>query len=200
MAMKIRLPRPREWLLGCVCLWLACQGLAAAEESEGGGEFKVYEVKAAYLYNFTKFTDWPAAAFSASNAPLVIAIVGTDPFGKTIDAVMNGEVVRGHPLVVKRLKTGDDFQGCHILFFSQSEKKRLPAWLNRIKGRSVLSVGEISGFVEQGGMVNLMVTNQTVKMEINQAVATQAGLQISAKLLKLAHLVLDNPAEGLQKQ
>ena len=199
MAMNMRLLKPREWLLGCLCLWLACQGLAGGEEIASGGEFKVYEVKAAYLYNFTKFTDWPAAAFSASNAPLVIGIVGEDPFGKTIDAVMNGEVVHGHPLVVKRLGAGDDFQGCHILFFSQSEKKRLPDLLNRIKGRSVLSIGEVSGFAEQGGMVNLIVANKTVKMEINQGVATQAGLQISAKLLKLAHLVLDNPAEGLQK-
>ncbi len=199
--MHLRPLKPRGCRFGCVCLglWLACQGLAGAEENASVAEFQVYQVKAAYLYNFTKFTDWPAAAFSASNAPLVIGIVGRDPFGKTIDAVMHGEVVRGHPLVVKRLSDDNDFQGCHLLFFTQSEKKRLPDLLNRIKGRSVLSVGELSGFAEQGGMVNLLVTNKTVQMEINQAVATQAGLQISAKLLKLAHLVLENPAEGLQK-
>jgi len=199
MAMKIRPLKPREWLLGCVCLWLACLGPAGAEENAGGGEFQVYQVKATYLYNFTKFTDWPAAAFSASNAPLVIGIVGADPFGQTIDEIMKGEIVRGHPLVIKRLRDNDDFQGCQLLFFSHSEKKRLPDLLKRIKGRPVLSVGELSGFVQQGGMVNLLVANKTMKMEINQTVATQAGLQISAKLLKLAQLVLDTPAEGLQK-
>jgi hypothetical protein len=199
MAMKSRPLTLRRWLVGLVCLSLAGSGFATAADNASGGDFQVYQVEAAYLYNFTKFTDWPATSFSSSNAPLVIGIVGADPFGKTIDAVMSGEVVRGHPLVVKRLRADDDFQGCHILFFSHSEKKRLPDLLNRIRGWPALSVGEISGFAEQGGMVNLIVTNQTVKMEINRAVSEQAGLKISSKLLKLARVVLKNSTEGLQK-
>jgi hypothetical protein len=152
-------------------------------------------VKAVCLYNLTQFTDWPPGAFSASNAPIVIGIVGEDPFGKTIDTVVRGEVVRGHPLVVKRLRADEDLQACHVLFISRSEKKRLPELLKQLKGSPVLSVGEVSGFAEQGGMVNLLVPDKTVKIEINQAAAEQAGLQISSKLLKLAHLVLNNAHE-----
>ena len=82
-------------------------------------------VKAAFIYNFTKFTDWPANAFPSAAAPLVIGIVGEDPFGKTIDDVVNGEVVRDRPLVVKRLRADGDLRSCHVLFISRSEKDRL---------------------------------------------------------------------------
>jgi len=109
--------------------------------------------------------------------------------------VVSGEVVRGHPLVVKRLRADQDLQGCQVLFISRSEKNRLPELLKRLKGSPVLSVGEVGGFAEQGGMVNLLVPDKTVKIEINQAAAEEAGLKISSKLLKLAHLVLNNPHE-----
>jgi len=168
------------------CLWLAGAWAAASETGPVAGE---YEVKATFLYNFTKFTDWPPSAFASSNAPIVIGVLGEDPFGKTIDDVVSGEVVGGRPLVVKRLRTDDDLRGCHVLFISSSEKDRLPAVLRQIKGAPILSVSEINGFAEQGGMVNLLIANKTVKMEINQPAADQAGLQISAKLLKLARLV-----------
>jgi hypothetical protein len=120
---------------------------------------------------------------------MVIGIVGEDPFGQTLDEVVRGEMVGGRPLVVKRLRADDDLRTCHILFISRSEKERLPALLSQLKGSPVLSVSEIKGFAEQGGMVNLLLANKTVKMEINQSAAEQAGLQISAKLLKLARLV-----------
>jgi hypothetical protein len=176
----------RKWLLSLVGLCLAGAWAAAADTGPVAGE---YQVKATFLYNFTKFTDWPPRVFASSNAPIVIGIVGEDPFGKTIDEVVSGEVVGGHPLVVKRLHADDDLRSCHVLFISRSEKERLPAMLSRLKGSPVLSVGEINGFAEQGGMVNLLLANKTVKIEINQAAAEQADLQISAKLLKLARLV-----------
>jgi hypothetical protein len=176
----------RKWLVSLACLCLAGVSAAAAGNDAGAGE---YQVKAAFLFNFTKFTDWPPKAFPSSNAPLVIGIVGEDPFGKTIDDVVSGEVVAGHPLVVKRLRADGDLRGCHVLFISRSEKERLPEVLRQLKGSPVLSVSEIDGFAAQGGMVNLLLANKTVKMEINQAAAEHAGLQISAKLLKLARLV-----------
>jgi hypothetical protein len=176
----------RKWLVKLAGLCLAGVTAAAADTTPGAGE---YEVKAAFLYNFTKFTDWPPKAFSSSNAPMVIGIVGEDPFGKTIDDVVSGEVVAGHPLIVKRLRPDDDLRSCHVLFISRSEKERLLDVLRQLKGNPVLSVSEISGFAEQGGMVNFQLANKTVKMEINQAAAEQAGLQISAKLLKLARVV-----------
>ncbi|MSU57808.1 MAG: YfiR family protein [Pedosphaera sp.] len=176
----------RKWLLGLACLWLAGGWADGEEKSAGVGE---YQVKAAFLYNFTQFTDWPASAFASTNAPIVIGIVGEDPFGKTMDEVVSGEVVRGRLLVLKRLGADEDLRGCHVLFISRSAKERLPAMLSQLKGSPVLTVSDLNGFGQQGGMVNLLLVNKTVKMEINQAAAEEAGLQISAKLLKLARIV-----------
>ena len=164
-------------------------GLSWAVASDTAPVASEYQVKAAFLYNFTKFTSWPSNAFPSISAPFIIGILGEDPFGSTIDDVVKGEVVSGRTLVVKRLHAGDDLRGCHLLFISRSEKERLSALFSQLRGSPVLSVSEIDGFAEKGGMVNLVLANKTVKIEINQAAVEQAGLQISAKLLKLARLV-----------
>jgi hypothetical protein len=176
----------RRWLLGLTCLCLAGAWTAAADTDPAASE---YQVKATFIYNFTKFTDWPPSAFASSNAPIVIGIVGEDPFGQTMDDVVRGEALGGRPFTVKRLRADEDLRSCHLLFISRSEKERLPVVLRQLTGSSVLTVSEISGFAERGGMVNLIIANKSVKVEINQAAAEQAGLQISAKLLKLARLV-----------
>jgi len=177
--------------MAVVCLWLGLAGGPAwgADSSKGVSE---YQIKAVFLYNLTQFTDWPANTFTASDSPLVIGIVGEDPFGKTLDAAVKGERVRGRPLVVKRLGLNDDLLACQVLFISSSEKKNIPELLKRLKGSPVMSVGEASGFCEQGGMVNFLVPDKKVQIEINQTVAEEAGLQISAKLLKLARIVLSS--------
>ena len=176
----------RQWLVGLVCFGLA-GGLAVGDELIGGvGE---YQVKAVFLYNFTQFTEWPKGTFSASNAPFVIGIVGEDPFGDTMDKSVRGEVVRGHPLVVKRLRPDEDMRSCQVLFISRSEKARLPELLDKLKGSPVLTMGDIEGFAQQGGMVNLLLVNKSVKMEINSAAAEEAGLRISGKVLSLASIV-----------
>ena len=167
-------------------LCLACAWAVAADTASVASE---YQVKATFLFNFTKFTSWPSNAFSSISAPIVIGILGEDPFGNTIDDMVKGEVVSGRSLVVKRLHAGDDLRVCHLLFISRSEKERLSALFSQLRGSPVLSVSEIDGFAEKGGMVNLVLANKTVKIEINQAAVEQAGLQISAKLLKLARLV-----------
>ena len=148
-----------------------------------------YEVRATFIYNFTKFTDWPAVAFGSPKAPIVIGIVGEDLFGTTIDDLVRGELVHNRPLVVKRLRSEDDLQSCHLLYISFSEKNRIPALLSELKGSPVLTVSEIEGFAAQGGMVNMLVINKNLKIEINQEAVELGGLQISAKLLKLARLV-----------
>ncbi len=176
----------RGWLLGLLCLFLAGGGALAAESAGGAAE---YQVKAAFLYNFTKFTEWPADAFADTNAPIVIGVVGADPFGQMLDATVAGEVVRNRPLVVRRFRADEDLGGCHVLFISRSEQEHLPALLNPLKGRPVLTLADASGFAEQGGMVNLLLVQKSVKLEINQAVAETAGLRISAKLLNLARSV-----------
>jgi len=175
-----------HWLLGLVCLAVACGHAIAAGNETAMGE---YQVKAAHLFNFTKFTDWPTSAFTSATAPIVIGIVGEDPFGKTMDEVVRDEVVRERKLTVKRLHADDDLQSCHVLFISRSEKDHVQALVNKLKGHPVLLVGDMNDFAPKGGMVGLVLSNNTVKFEVNQAAAEKAGLQISAKLLKLARIV-----------
>lgn len=178
----------RKWLIRLFCFWLLASRVAvfAAEKSPGMAE---YQVKAAFLFNFTKFTDWPASAFTSTNAPMVIGILGDDPFGKTLEDAVTGEVVQDHPLVFKRLRADEDLRGCHVLFISRSEKDRVAKVLEKLKGSPVLTAGDTKDFAERGGIVNLLLVQDTVKLEINQSAAEEAGLKISAKLLKLARIV-----------
>lgn len=182
---------PGRWLFVCVWLWLAGGGLALAQATP---KLTEYQVKAGYLYYFTQFIDWPTNAFASADAPIVIGIVGENPFGNTLDELVKakGEIVRGHPLIIRRLNPGDDLQSCQILFICRNEKEQLPALLQKLKGSPVLTVGDDNGFADQGGMVNFMLVQEKVKLEINPAAAEEAGLQISAKLLKLARIVKNN--------
>jgi len=180
-------PSPR-WL-SWVWLWLVCGSLATAGDTPAVTE---YQVKAVYLFNFTKFTEWPASAFPSADAPIVIGILGDDPFGATLDALIKGESVRRHPLLIRRLQPGDNLQGCQVLFFSRNLKEQIPALLQPLQGIPILTVGDVSHFGEQGGMVDFVLVQAKVKLEINQAAAEAAGLQISAKLLRLATIVKTN--------
>lgn len=161
-------------------------GRAGAVEEHAVGE---YQLKAAFIFNFTKFVEWPAPSLAATNAPFVIGILGEDPFGKSIDDIVQSEKVRGHPLVVKRLKSGDPLEGCQILFISRSEKENLEPLLKQLAARPVLTVGEVDGWAARGVMVNLMVVQGTMKMEINRRQIDRSQLQASSKLLGLAKIV-----------
>ena len=172
-----------RWLFVCAWLWLAGGALAPAQEAP---KFTEYQLKAASLYKLTKFINWPATNFASANAPIVIGIVGDDPFGKTLDILVKDEIVNDRPLVVRRLNPGDNLQSCQMLFICRNEKDQLPALLQKLKGGHVLTVGDDSGFLEQGGMVNLVLVQEKVKFEINVTAAEEAGLQISFQLLKLA--------------
>ena len=173
-------------MLRLVCLCMATLPFRAVSGEPIAGE---YEVKATFLYNFTKFTEWPDGAFDSAASPIVIGIVGEDPFGTTVDDLIRGEIVHDRRLEVRRLQRGDNLRGCHLLFISHSEREHIPGILKQLKGSPVLTVSEFAGFAEQGGMVNLLVQNKSLKIEINQKAAEQVGIHISAKLLRLARLV-----------
>lgn len=148
-----------------------------------------YEVKAAFLYNFAKFVEWPPEAFSndgAGGAVLVVAIIGDDPFGSAIDQTINKKTVNGRQLTIRRLKWGQNLKDCHVLFVSSSERKRLPQILEALKGASVLTVSEIDMFTQQGGIIGFVMDDGKVRFEINSPAAGRARLKISSKLLELA--------------
>jgi len=179
----------RPILAACLLLggWMV---LAAAPKSAGE-----YELKAVFVYNFTKFVTWPAEAEDATNSPFVIGIVGEDPFGTTLDTAVRGESVRHHPIVVQRFHSDQDIAPCNILFIARSEKDRLKAVLQKVRSQPVLTVADTAGAAEQGVMINLSVVQNSakmeinVKMEINESAVKSGGLKVSAKLLNLAKMV-----------
>ena len=154
-----------------------------------------YDLKAAYLVNFTKFVAWPPAGFNQPSAPLVIGLLGEDPFGEILDRTVRSQVVNNHPLVIKRFKRGEDPGGCHLLFISRSEKEGLPEIVRGLQGRGVLLVSEMDQFLDQGGMINLYLEADLVKFAANPEAAERAGLKISSKLLGLAKVVKAGPAK-----
>jgi hypothetical protein len=150
------------------------------------------DVKAAFLYNFTKFVEWPSAAFADARSPLKICVLGEDPFGKTLRALMDEEV-GGRPLSLLRLDNLSNPAACHVLFISRSEKKRLPQILAALGETPVLTVGDTPEFLEQGGIINFILEGSKVRFEINQEAAERVGIKISSKLLALARNVKGRP-------
>ena len=145
-----------------------------------------YQLKAAFLFNFVKFTEWPSSAFTNATAPLVIGVLGNDPFGGTLDDLVKGETVNRRPIVTKRFPSGAEAFDCHVLFISRSEQDRLPQVLKAMQGRPVLMVSDLDQFGQRGGMINLALSAAgTVKPEINPEAARAAGVPISSKLLNL---------------
>lgn len=145
-----------------------------------------YQVKATYLYNFSKFVEWPANLNGDQNMPIIIGILGDDPFGPEIERTINGKTSNGRRLVIKRFQNLRALEYCHILFISSSERNSLRQTLASV-GPGVLTVGEADHFVQTGGIINFVFVENTVHFEINKAAAERAGLKISAKLLNLAH-------------
>lgn len=172
-------------VLAVVCLasnflWLPAHGGAQAANE--------YQVKAAFLFNFAKFVEWPAESLSG-DSPFTVGIIGDDPFGGVIDQAMNGKVINGRQIQLKRLKLGQNLRECHILFISSSEKKKIAQIVDTLRGANTLTVGECDAFAQQGGMINSIMEDNRVRFEINTAYAEQAGLKISSKLLTLAKTV-----------
>ena len=152
-----------------------------------------YDVKAAFLYNFTKFVEWPASAFS--DGALRLCVMGDDPFGKTLQTVA-GEEVAGHKLIVLSTEKLSDPAGCQVLFISRSESERMPQILSSLRDVPVLTVGDTRGFLEKGGMINFTFEGSKVRFEINQESAERAGIKISSKLLRLATRVTPGTKPG----
>jgi len=164
-----------------------CCGAIAAAPSE-------YEVKAVFLFNFSQFVSWPPAAFGTADAPLIIAVLGTDPFGHELDAVVKGERVGAHPLEVRRYSDVSQVKDCHILFIDRSEATQLGAIVQALRGRSILTVSDIDDAARAGVMINLVTQSDRIRMQINVAAARAGGLTISSKLLRPAEIV--GPVEG----
>jgi hypothetical protein len=147
-----------------------------------------YRLKAAFLYNFGKFIEWPAAAFPDSGAALVLGILGRDPFGADIDAMVQDRRLHARPLVVRRYEDLDELGPCHILFTTWLDPKLLTALFERLGEAHVLTVGESAQFTALGGVIRFYLEDQKVRFEINTVAAGRAGLAVSSRLLGLARI------------
>jgi len=148
-----------------------------------------YQVKAVFLFNFTQFVEWPSTAFEKPNAPLVIGILGKDPFGSYLDETVKGEQVNGHPLIIQRYNKVEDVKTCHILFINPVEKEQLKTILQKLAHQPTLTVGDITNFTKTGGMIRFFTENHKIHIRINLDVVKDAELTISSKLLRMAEIV-----------
>ncbi len=146
-----------------------------------------YQVKAAFIYNIAKFVDWPPGI---DEKDVRVCIVGTSPFGDSMDA-LQGKPVNGRPIAVANVDNSADFGSCQILFVSSSEAGNLENILRGVLGNPVLTIGDTGGFAQRGVALNFYLENQKVRFEINLDAAKRARLNISSQLLKLARIVRD---------
>ncbi len=165
----------------------------AGAQSQSVGE---YEVKAAFLYNFAKFIDWPDSSFAGPSAPFAICVLGVDPFGRALDDALESKAIGSHPVALARLQEVAQARRCQMVFVSSSESRRLPEIEDRLRGASVLLVGDFPGFADAGGTLQFIIQDNRVRFLINTDAAQRAGLRLSSKLLSVARVVHDSAGNG----
>ncbi len=150
-----------------------------------------YQVKAAFLLNFAKFIEWPADVFQDDKAPLTVCIFRYDPFGRSLDDILQGKIVNSRQVVASRISDLTQVNTCQIVFVSEREEKRLPEVLNRVKNSSVLVIGETGTFAERGGGIQFFLEDHRMRFAVNVDAVRKARLNVSSKLLALAKIVHD---------
>jgi len=179
-----RVRRASFLIMAC---WLFLNGSARAPSQDA--DTVEYPVKLAFLYNFTKFVEWPASSFRDAGAPLALCIVGEDPFSSELESELRSRTVRSRPVSIIRLRSTDNLSTCHIVFIPVMEKHQAARIVRGLKESSTLTVGEFAGFAAQGGIINFVVEGNRLRFEVNTFNAERAGLKISSKLLNLAEIV-----------
>lgn len=145
-----------------------------------------YRVKAAYLYNFTKYIEWPPGAFASASAPIVIGILGDDPFGKLLEETIRGRTSQGRPVTIRRSRRVDDLRDCQIVFISGSEKTELDATLAILAQRNVVTVCDTGPPFDRGVTIRLMVADATVQFEVRLDAAEGLGVRFNSRMLEAA--------------
>ena len=171
----------------------------AFTQARDASDSSEYLIKAGFIFNFAKFVEWPASSFAQPDSPIVIGILGTDPFGALIDQIVQDKKIGARGFVVKRLKWGPDLKDlreCKILFVGASEKVHIDDLVQAVKGLPILTVGETPGFAEHGGVIRFVLEDNRVRFEVNVEAARQADLTISSRLLTLARIIQQTTADS----
>jgi hypothetical protein len=177
----------------CFLLLNALHPGVASVQGETASE---YELKAAMLFNLTRFVEWPSAAYSDSQAPTVLCILGRDPFGASLTSLTAERAVNGRAVVIRHAAKNRELQACHVLYISSSERKDLVQIIKTLKGANVLTVGEMTQFAARGGMIQFSLEEKQVRFAINLDAAARADLKISSRLLVLARIVKSEGADS----
>lgn len=148
-----------------------------------------HDAKAAFMLKLVNFVQWPTEA--SQHNDLVIGFIGADATSEALQRLASGKSVNGRGIVVRRLGQDGDLKACQVIFVGSSERKSTPSVLERLRGTSVLTVGESDGFGQHGGIVNLLLNDGRIRFEVNPHAAERAHLQISSRLLSLATIVAD---------
>jgi hypothetical protein len=150
-----------------------------------------YQVKAAFLLNFAKFIEWPADVFQDERTPISVCVFLYDPFGRSLDDILQGKIINNRQVVARRITEVTELNACQIVFVGEREEKRLPEVLNRLKGSSVLVIGETGTFAERGGGIQFFLEDHRLRFAVNVDAVRKARLNVSSKLLALAKIVHD---------
>jgi hypothetical protein len=173
-----------RFLFGALLIFAAIisfssNGLAQAQPSE-------YEVKAAFLFNFAKFVDWPPEVFADTNSPIVVGVLGTNVFGNDLEKTIRDRKVNNRSFQFRNYTSITEATNCQILFVSPSEKTEFPKIMGALHNASVLTVSETDGFIQAGGMINFLIQDNKIRFQISDEAAKKGRLKISSKLLSLA--------------
>lgn len=174
----------RGWvgLVAFMCLTAGLFGQVVSKE---------YQVKAVFLFNFAQFVEWPPTAFATAQTPLVIGVLGEDPFGPFLEETVQGEKIGGRELAVRRFRRIEEVDACHLLFIGGLSNDEQEEALAALRTRGTLTVGESESFIAQGGMIRFFTENNRIRLRINPDAAKRAGLTISSRLLRPAEIVGD---------
>lgn len=180
--------------------WRWCRGLfvalavlvvwaAALSAALGQQTLSDQQLKAAYVLNFIRYTEWPERAFAAPDSPLVVCVLG-DPGAAGLSGLA-GKSLKGRPLQVRPVFAAEEASGCHVLFIPESDVRRFVTTLRALQNRPILTIGEADGFIDVGGMIGLVHIDNRLQFEVNLGVVQQAQLRSSSQILRLARNVIE---------
>jgi hypothetical protein len=188
------------WSAACaIVLTLGTAAIAAPPQVRPADPPNELHVRAGFLLNFARFVEWPGEAFDDASAPVVIGVVGSDPFGDTLDELTRGEKVNGRAVAVRRYAPGDLLLGCHVLYIGVSSRTEAAGVVDRLGGSSVLTVSDADDFLRAGGIIRFVKVDGRIGFEIDLQAAGRANLKISARLLSLATVVQGREPPGRRR-
>jgi hypothetical protein len=177
--------RFRVRLIMALLLFVAVRNLSYAQAASE------YQVKAAYVYNFAKFVEWPARDFPSATAPIRLCVLNDPSFETELNQIVKGKAIAGRPVSVVPVQNGEQSRSCHVLFINSTQDRQAGLIMPVLRDASVLTVGESRGFVEEGGIINFVMQDNRVQFQVNRKAANQVGLHISSRLLSVAKHVIE---------